>query len=76
MVSQLSGIYRSLHERDVPPNAHERLWLYHLLFTIHGVAIWHPDAPEDSLVTDHHVHTLRMLADRSLIPDLWTVIGR
>jgi len=51
------------------PNSDERLWLYHLLFTIHGIAIWHPDEAEDTLTSDHHVHTLRKLVDRPLIPD-------
>lgn len=56
-------------ELFIEPDSRERLWLYHLLFTIHGVAIWHPDAPEDTLTPDHHVHTLRKLTDQPLIPD-------
>ena len=51
------------------PNSRERLWLYHLLFTIHCIESWHPDAPEHELSPDHHVHTLRKLTDQPLIPD-------
>lgn len=46
----------------------ERLWLYQLAFVIHGIAIWPPDSPESTLVSDHHVHTLRLLVDDPLVP--------
>jgi hypothetical protein len=41
-----------------------RLWLYALVFHLHGVLVWPPDAPERDLVASHHVHALRELVDR------------
>jgi hypothetical protein len=45
------------------PDVEGRLWLYALAFTLRGLLVWPPDAPESELIATHHLHALRALAD-------------
>jgi len=45
------------------PDLEGRLWLYALAFTLRGLLVWPPDAPESELIATHHLHALRALAD-------------
>ena len=51
-------------EMFASPNLEGRLWLYALVFHLHGVLVWPPDAPEHELVASHHIHALRALVER------------
>jgi aminoglycoside phosphotransferase (APT) family kinase protein len=46
------------------PDLEARLWLYALVFSVQGVLIWEPDVVERDLDPAHHMHALRLLAER------------
>jgi len=54
------------------PDLEGRLWLYALAFTLRGLLVWPPDAPESELIATHHLHALRALADAPPDPALGT----